>query len=392
MDTDTTAVGANVTIRNTAGTVNPTQGWRWIFALLALCGMVLLFAMLFLLPETLRSRVGNGACLSSSSGTSTDKYLLLPPRLTTPPAPADERGPPSPVPSLRGLVRLLVYPAVGLISLCTALLYASWFAIAVQLPVDLGSSSGKGYGLSSAAVGAAYLPSGIGMVVGGLVSGLWGDAMRRWRAEKMRTRDMERQEKGGDVEGAVVRVTGDKTAVDVPPECRLRDSLWAVLVLSVGCSLYGWLVQARVHVAAVLAATFFGEYKYTLYPASPHWPLCHPILNQGLILMHRIVGFSHSFVFVSTSSFLSELLPRQAAAAFSLGNMLRNPAAAVAAVVVGPLVERIGGPGWCFTGLALMDAVCVGGLLLLAVLRGRQWREKKAEADERKRREAKGGC
>ena len=53
--------------------------------------------------------------------------------------------------------------------------------------------------------------------------------------------------------------------------------------------------------------------------------------------------------------------------------MLRNPAAAVAAVVVGPLVRRMGS-GWCFSGLALLDAVAVSGILVLIVVRAGRWR------------------
>lgn len=70
-----------------------------------------------------------------------------------------------------------------------------------------------------------------------------------------------------------------------------------------------------------------------------------------------------SWVFVATTAFLSECVPQQAAGAFALGNMLRNPGAAIAAVVIPSLTSKMG-IGWCFTGLAILDAVLVGGAVL----------------------------
>ena len=70
-----------------------------------------------------------------------------------------------------------------------------------------------------------------------------------------------------------------------------------------------------------------------------------------------------SWVFVATTAFLSECVPQQAAGAFALGNMLRNPAAAIAAVIIPILISRMG-IGWCFTGLGLVDLVVVGGAVI----------------------------
>ncbi len=49
------------------------------------------------------------------------------------------------------------------------------------------------------------------------------------------------------------------------------------------------------------------------------------------------------------TAYLTECMAQQAAGAFALGNMLRNPGAAVAAVIIPSLVSRMGS-GWCFTG------------------------------------------
>lgn len=70
-----------------------------------------------------------------------------------------------------------------------------------------------------------------------------------------------------------------------------------------------------------------------------------------------------SWVFVATAAFLGECVPLQAAGAFALGNMLRNPGAAIAAVLYPPLVGRMG-IAWFFTGFAVLDLVLVGGSVL----------------------------
>ena len=70
-----------------------------------------------------------------------------------------------------------------------------------------------------------------------------------------------------------------------------------------------------------------------------------------------------NWVFVTTTAFLTECVAQQAAGAFALGNMLRNPGAAIAAVIIPSLVSRMGS-GWCFTGLALVDLVLVGSAVV----------------------------
>jgi hypothetical protein len=70
-----------------------------------------------------------------------------------------------------------------------------------------------------------------------------------------------------------------------------------------------------------------------------------------------------NWVFVTTTAFLTECVAQQAAGAFALGNLLRNPGAAIAAVIVPSLVARMGA-GLCFTGLALVDLVLVGSAVI----------------------------
>ncbi len=217
--------------------------WRWIFgflgnylapeplfsstltpALPAISGFALWLVIGLTLPETLRARVGNGKIYQDSG------LLLWPPKLSSSLAPSWERGPAPPVPTLKGYWRLFCYPPIAIATFNTAMLYSTYFAIAVQLPTELTVR----YHWSSAAVGAGFLAVGIAMIVGSLCGGRFSD-WRRARAAKAL--------QDGDID----------------PEFRLVDQIWGVLVCVAGCVMYGWLVDVSAPPAAVLAATFFSE-------------------------------------------------------------------------------------------------------------------------------------
>ncbi|WYZ38794.1 hypothetical protein EsH8_III_000708 [Colletotrichum jinshuiense] len=281
--------------------------WRWIFGFLAIAGFALWLVIILMLPETLRARVGNGKLYAQSG------LIFFPPKLSSPLVPESERGPPPPKPTLIGYWRLFSYPPIGIVTFNTAMLYSTYFAIAVQLPTELADR----YNWSSAGVGAGFLAVGIAMIIGSMIGGRFSD----WRRAR------------------AVKASPDG---DVDPENRLADQIWGVIVCAAGCAMYGWFVHISLHPAAVLVATF-------------------------------LTGFGMNWVFVATTAFLTECVAQQAAGAFALGNMLRNPGAAIAALVIPSLVSRMGS-GWCFTGLALLDLVLVGSAVIVLRIKSPGWR------------------
>lgn len=285
--------------------------WRWIFGFLAIAGFTMWAVIILALPETLRARVGNGRMYASRG------LIILPPLISSHLVPESERGPPPPKPTLTMYWRLFSYPPIGIVSFNTAMLYSTYFAIAVQLPSDLSEV----YKWSTTAIGAGFLAVGIAMIIGSLCGGRFSD----WR-----------------------RAQAMKASINnhVNPENRLADQIWGVIVCAIGCLMYGWFVDRSIHPAAVLVATF-------------------------------LTGFGMNWVFVATTAFLTECVPQQSAGAFALGNMLRNPGAAVAAVIIPSLTARMGS-GWCFTGLALLDLVLVGSAVITLRLKSPGWRAAKA--------------
>ncbi|KAL2272069.1 hypothetical protein VTJ83DRAFT_1440 [Remersonia thermophila] len=285
--------------------------WRWIFGFLAISGFALWLVILFALPETLRARVGNGRIYKERSA------FIWPPALSAPLVPSWARGPPPPVPTLKGYWRLFRYPPIGIVTFNTAMLYSTYFAISVNLPTELVLR----YRWSPAAIGAGFVAVGTAMIVGSLCGGRFSD----WRRRK----------------ASSIALDGK-----VDPEFRLVDQIWGVLVCAAGCVMYGWFVHFSRHPAVVLLSTF-------------------------------LTGFGMNWVFVTSTAFLTECVPQQSAGAFALGNMLRNPGAAIAAVIIPSLVSRMG-VGWCFTGLALLDLTIVASAVLLLRFKGPVWRATRA--------------
>lgn len=276
----------------------------------ALSGFALWVVVGLALPETLRCRVGNSRINAEKS------WLIWPPCFSMATAPLEEQGPPPPRPTLMGYWRLFSYPPIGIVSFNTAILYATYFCIAVDLPRTLQDV----YGWNSAAVGASYLAVGAALIIGSLVGGRANDA-RRKHLVKSSSKD------------------------EIPPETRLIDQIWGVILCASGTLMYGWFIEREYHPAAVLVSTF-------------------------------LVGFGMSWVFVSSTAFLTECVQQQAAGAFALGNMLRNPAAAIAALLT-PSLTRNMGIGWFFSGIGILDLFVVGSAVLLLRVRSPYWRAKR---------------
>jgi hypothetical protein len=76
---------------------------------------------------------------------------------------------------------------------------------------------------------------------------------------------------------------------------------------------------------------------------------------------------------VSTTSYQTEAMPTTTAALIALSGLLRNIGGAVAAAIMDSILSAMG-YGWCFTGLAILDVLCMGGLLFIR-FRGQAYRE-----------------
>ncbi|KAL8944141.1 MAG: hypothetical protein Q9216_000646 [Gyalolechia sp. 2 TL-2023] len=301
------------------GAITGSASWRWTFGFLAIACSAVYVLVVFCLPETLRSIVGNASCYANTS-------WIIRPRWRQERVVDPAKFPRPPPPTLLGLIKLLRYPPIVIVSINNALLFGAYYGLNVTLPLFLEDR----YGFTTAEVGAAYLAPGISLMIGSLLSGRVSD----WHRAQYVKRSTDGQPH---------------------PEHRLHLQIPGVIVSLAGVLMYGWFVHFRVHVAAVIVST-------------------------------AIAAFGMTWVFITTTSYLTESFKETPATLVALASLFRNPAAAVAAVVVPPLLPKMG-IGWCFTGLALLELTCVGSIFFLMVY-GKSLRAtmelKKSEEKEKK--------
>lgn len=297
------------------------EQWRWIFGFLAILGFVVWCAIWLFLPETLRFLVGNGEALrtANSDNNNNNKSVVKLFQWRQPRLVDDEHGrfPRPPKPSLSGYWDALRFEPVLLSSIGTALLFATFYGVSITFTQVLKDT----YGFDSLQRSLAYICPGGSLVAGSLISGHVSDFSRAQMMKK-------------------------SSSAAYIPERRFSIQLFGLLVSMAGVLMYGWCVDRQVHVAAVFVATF-------------------------------LTGFGMTWVFVTTTAYLTECSKTQPATNVAIANCLRNVAAAICSVVVDPLVGKMG-VGWCFTGLALLDLIGVGIWVALIVY-GPQWRRRRDE-------------
>lgn len=77
---------------------------------------------------------------------------------------------------------------------------------------------------------------------------------------------------------------------------------------------------------------------------------------------------------VLSTSYQTEAMPSSAAALVAIAGLMRQVAAAIAGAIIDSLLKAMG-YGWCFTGLAILDLVCILGLVFIRT-RGHVYRAK----------------
>lgn len=259
------------------------------------------FAIVFSLPETLRSLVGNGAAVANQPWISIPKFRTKPVEELN-----GKNIPKPPRPSFRKFMQLLKYPPHLIVSFNGAFQFAGLYAIYITFP----KVWQKRYGWSSAEVGYAYLVPGISLFIASVVVGRLSDFLRK---------------------KAVANSPDGKVA----PERRISIQIVGFVVGAAGKLMYGWFTEKYVHPAAGL----FGA---------------------------AMAAVGTSIIFVTSTSFQTECDPSQTASLVALGGFLRNVAAAIGAVIMDGIIQRMG-YGWTLTGLAALDVLCIPGIVLIIV-------------------------
>ena len=149
------------------GALAGSFGWRSIFLFLTIYGAAFLAALIVLLPETLRSIVGNGGGMAAGL---VAKYPLKTyQKLTKVSWNPDAVGPPPPKKSIDVTVpfRILFSKLAAPLIIFLAIYYAVW-----QMSITaLSSFFTDHYGLSETEVGLTFIANGVGSMIGTLITG-----------------------------------------------------------------------------------------------------------------------------------------------------------------------------------------------------------------------------
>ncbi|KAF1942549.1 MFS general substrate transporter [Clathrospora elynae] len=219
----------------------------------------------------------------------------------------------APRPSFRKFMHLLKYPPHLIVSINGALQFAGLYGMYISFPTIWQD----GYNWTTAEVGYAFLCPGIAMFITSIFVGRFSDYMRK---------------------KAIANSSDGKIA----PERRIAMQIPAFVVAGAGKIMFGWFTQNRVHPAAGLFSA--------------------AVASAGV-----------SVVFVTSISYQTECDPAQKASLVALGGCLRNIAAAICAAIMVSCFRGLGW-GWAFTGLGILDLLCIPGIILIMV-RGVKFRE-----------------
>ncbi|KAK4464075.1 major facilitator superfamily domain-containing protein [Cladorrhinum samala] len=303
-------------------------GWKSVFWFLAIYCGAFLTILLILLPETLRSMVGNGSKPTSELNIFAKYPLNIYQRTTKipwqQPARVDGQAPASKPKAridLLSPLRILLTKHAAPLILFFAIYYTVW-----QMSITaLSALFTETYGLSETKVGLTFIANGFGSMVGTLTTGKLLDA------------DYARIKSS-----LTASSTSDSENSEAPEEpsfplekARLRLMPIFALLNVASIIVFGWTIRYKVHIAVPIITTFITGWT--------------AVGTQGLI-----------------TTYLVDIFPSKSAAATASMNLARCLCGAGGVSFVMPMINKIG-VGWAFT-------VCAGVELVALVLPGLQYK------------------
>ncbi|KAL1968074.1 hypothetical protein VTN77DRAFT_2204 [Rasamsonia byssochlamydoides] len=303
-----------------------TLGWRPIFCFLAIYSGAFLIVLVVVLPETLRSIVGNGSIppqrlWAKSPLAAVQRRRYHRQRLDVPEQP-------SPVVSERkkidilGTVRILVRLEVTFAVFFIGIFYTVWQMVLTALSTLFTEH----YRLSEIETGLIFIANGAGCICGTLLTG------------KLLDFDYRR-----------IKASFTSNPDDFPLErARLRP-VWLYGGLQCASVLiFGWTIEKGVHMSVPIICLF--------------------VLGWTAISMQSIV-----------STFLVDVYPQKSASAMAALNLVRCLLGAGGAAVVMPCINAMN-VGWTFT-LFMFIMLASFGLVVVQMAYGASWRRMREQKE-----------
>ncbi|GJE85845.1 MFS general substrate transporter [Phanerochaete sordida] len=310
------------------GALSQGLGWRAIFWFLCIGSALCFVVMLLILPETLRSLVGDGS--------------ILPPPLWRPLLPVIGRGragasdterPPKRV--FQNPLRIFLYPDVTILLVYNATLYAVFYGVTASISTLFSDAYPF---LSETDIGLCFLAIGGGMLFGSWITGtvLDREYQRVKRTLERRAReDPEAKVRPGDV------ATDEVFPIEY---ARFRTMPAYFVVYTVCCAGYGWCLQAKVNLA-------------------------------GPLILQIIIGYTIVSIMNTTQTLLVDLLPNAGSSVTACNNLVRCSFGAACVSVIDLIIKAIG-VGWTYILLAGL-CVLVGPLMFVIMYIGPRFRAKR---------------
>ncbi|KAJ7062025.1 MFS general substrate transporter [Mycena amicta] len=311
-------------------------GWRAIFWFLCIASAACAIVLIFLLPETLRSTVGNGSIMPNPISRAVIPLLGRRYRRSRS-SPQTASLPRKP---FQNPLLLLLNVDILLLLFFNGIICAVFYGVNASVSTIFHDTYPS---LSQTQLGLCYLAVGGGMLVGSATCGKLLD----WDYQRV---------KRGILAAAAASTEGDENSTsDVegasfPIEkarMRLMPALVALYVAI--CAAYGWCIQEKVNISAPL------------------------ILLIG-------VGFLSMAVMNATQTLILDLVPGQGSSVTACNNLVRCALSAVMVAVIQLIIDAIG-VGWTYVLLAGF-CVVASPLMWVVMLIGPRWRERRRRKAE----------
>ncbi|KAH6641867.1 major facilitator superfamily transporter [Chaetomium tenue] len=314
-------------------------GFRSIFVFLVILSSLVIILIIVFLPETLRSIAGNGSLRVTGIHQPLIARFTKEPPYIQDPSDTPQRKKVTLMTFIEPL-RLLTEMDILFNLLFGGVVYAIW-SMVTSSTTGLFKSR---FGLSELLLGLAFLPNGLGTIIGSTIAG------------KLMTRDYKAAEAAYKMANNLPpthKLPARNVPADFPIEyARLRHLPWIAGLFVTSTAAYGF---------SLADATFTSK---------PGW------IAVPLVLQFLIAATSNA-VFALNQTLVSDLCPGKGASSTAVNNLVRCGMGAVGVAFVETMVADVG-PAPAFLGLALI-VVAVSPSAAVNWYWGQEWRAARME-------------
>lgn len=318
------------------GVLSNYLGFHSIFVFLLILSSLTLVSLVVFLPETMRSIAGNGSMRLGGIYRPMIESFGVKSKYHTQDAPKDAQRVTIDLETFTSPLKLLIQRDILTNLLFGGVVYAIWSMVTSSTTGLLKDR----FHLNETMIGLAYLPNGIGTIVGSAV------------VAKLMTRDFRACEEAYKVgNGLPSDYTIPTKAIPAgfPIEhARLRNLWWIVLLFIASITGYGFSLGVPRSVS-----------DRPGYIAVP-------------LALQFIIAATSNAVFASNQTLVSDLCPGKGASATAMNNLVRCTLGAVGVAIIDSMIVKLG-PEYAFLTLAIV-MTCCAPLAVLTWFFGQRWR------------------